>query len=134
MSGRFSRSLGMVLVLGLMMIAGVFMAFLMDEAGRKGFEFLVIGMFGLAGMGWLLLRGPVGKALAGMLEGTGPGDTMLVQRVADLEARLADVEHRGLTSGEVDQAYARLAEMEERLEFTERMLAQPRLGEGRHGS
>ncbi|MBK7596598.1 MAG: hypothetical protein IPJ11_15505 [Gemmatimonadetes bacterium] len=47
---------------------------------------------------------------------------------------MAELEHRGLTSGEVEQAYARIAEVEERLEFTERLLAQPRIGEARHGA
>ncbi|HQW65984.1 MAG TPA: hypothetical protein PLJ23_03035 [Gemmatimonadales bacterium] len=134
MSGRFSRGLAMVLVLGLTGIAALMLAFMMSEGRRNGFEFVIAGMFGGGALGWLLLRGPVGKALADMLVGAGASDPMVAQRLADLEARLADVEHRGLTSGEVDQAYARLAEMEERLEFTERMLAQPRLGEGRNGS
>ncbi len=112
----------------------LFMGFLIDQAGRQGFEFLIGGMFGLTAMGFLLFRGPVGKALAAMLEGNSLGDGMMAQRVAELESRLADMEHRGLSSGEVDQAYARIAEVEERLEFTERLLAQPRLGEGRHGT
>lgn len=62
---------------------------------------------------------PVLKAIADRIAGGGGGE-----RVAELEARLAELEHRGLTSGEVEQAYVRLAEMEERVEFTERMLAQ----------
>jgi hypothetical protein len=56
------------------------------------------------------------------------------ERIAELEARLVHLEERGLTSGEVEAAYGRLAEMEERVEFTERMLAQhgdpPRLEGG----
>lgn len=122
----------MGLVLGLALGSALFMAYLLSEGERSGFQSVIAGLGGLAGLGWLLLRGPVGKAIAAMLEGSDAGDGLLAQRVADLEARLADVEHRGLTSGEVDQAYARIAEMEERLEFTERMLAQPRPGEGRH--
>jgi hypothetical protein len=133
-SGRFGRSLGMILVLFLAGASMMFMAYMLDEAARHGFELAIAGLMGLAGMGYLLFRGPVGKALAGMLEGTGAGDAQMAQRLADLEARLADVEHRGLTSGEVEQVYARLTETEERLEFTERLLAQPRIGEGRHGA
>jgi len=133
MSGRFSRVVAMMLVLGLALGSALFMAFLLGEGERSGFQSVIAGMGGLAGLGWLLLRGPVGKTIAAMLEGSHGEEGLLAQRVADLEARLADVEHRGLSSGEVDQAYARIAEMEERLEFTERMLAQPRLGEGRHG-
>jgi hypothetical protein len=124
----------MALVLFLAMGSLLFIAYLIDEAGRKGFEFLVVGLMGLSAMGYLMFQGPVGKAIAGMLEGRGSSDPLTAQRLADLEARLADIEHRGLGSGEVEQAYARLAEVEERLEFTERLLAQPRIGEGRHGT
>lgn len=129
---RMSRLAAMVMVLFLAGGSMLFLAFLIDQAGRRGFEFVVAGLFGLAGMGFLLLQGPVGKALAGMLEGSGV-DGISAARIAELEARLADIEHRSLTSGEVEQAYARIAEVEERLEFTERLLAQPRIGEGRHG-
>ncbi len=131
---RLARFVGMVLVLGLAGMSLLFMAFLITEAGRNGFEFVVAGLFGLAGMGFLLFLGPVGKAIAGILDGRGQGDELLAQQVADLEARLAEVEQRGLNSGEVEQAYARLAEMEERLEFTERLLAQPRTAGDRHGA
>lgn len=129
---RFSRVMAMGLVLSLAFGSMLFTAYLIDEAARKGFEFLVVGLFSLVGMGFLLFQGPVGKAIASMLEGNSL-DGASAQRIAELEARLADIEHRGLSSGEVEQAYARIAEVEERLEFTERLLAQPRIGEGRHG-
>ncbi|MBP6444831.1 MAG: hypothetical protein KA267_12460 [Gemmatimonadales bacterium] len=71
---------------------------------------------------------PVIKAFADRISG-GNAD-----RIAELEARLLHLEERGLTSGEVEAAYGRLAEMEERVEFTERMIAQqaeqPRLEGG----
>lgn len=121
MSGRISRGIGLVLVLGLAGMSMLFLAYLLDQAGRHGIEFLVGGLMGLGGMGWLLLRGPVGKALASMLEGA--GSDHLTHRVLELEQRLAESEHRAMTSGEVEQAYARLAELEERLDFTERLLA-----------
>lgn len=130
---RFSRLMAMGLVLFLAFGSMLFMAYLIDEAARKGFEFLIVGLFGLVGMGFLLFMGPVGKAIAGMLEGSSV-DGLSASRMAELESRLAELEHRGLTSGEVEQAYARIAEVEERLEFTERLLAQPRIGEGRHGA
>ena len=60
---------------------------------------------------------PVIKAFADRISG-GNAD-----RIAELEARLLHLEERGLTSGEVEAAYGRLAEMEERVEFTERMIA-----------
>jgi hypothetical protein len=62
-----------------------------------------------------MLRGPVGKALASMLEGgSGGEDHVLASRVADLEDRLQ----------EVSLETQRFLEIEERLEFTERLLAQ----------
>ena len=62
----------------------------------------------------LILRGPVGRALARRIEGrTGePGE--LTARVNELEQRLADLDH--------DRA--RMAELEERLDFAERLLSQ----------
>lgn len=42
----------------------------------------------------------------------------------ELRARVEDLEQRGLGSGEVEAQYARVAELEERLDFTERLLAQ----------
>ncbi|HET9134136.1 MAG TPA: hypothetical protein VFN90_07525 [Gemmatimonadales bacterium] len=121
MSGRAGRGAGMFLVFALASISLLFLAYLVDEAAMHGMEYLIGGLMGLGGMGWLLLRGPVGKALAAMLEGS--GSDQLAQRVQELELRLAESEHRAMTSGEVDQAYARLAELEERLDFTERLLA-----------
>ena len=72
--------------------------------------------------------GPLIKALARRIESrTGPGD----ERMLTLEARLAELEQRGLTSGEVEAQYTRLAEVEERLDFAERVLArgEPAAGE-----
>jgi hypothetical protein len=84
--------------------------------GIGAFSFwLAMGAIGCTTM-WAI--SPVLKAWADRISG---GNT---QRIAELEGRLAHLEERGLTSGEVEQAYARLAEMEERVEFTERMLAQ----------
>lgn len=62
---------------------------------------------------------PIMKAVARRIESkAGAGQ----ERVQALEARLADLEVRGLTSGEVEAQYHRLAEVEERLDFAERML------------
>jgi hypothetical protein len=58
----------------------------------------------------LVLRGPLGKALARRIEG---GTDAPDPRVAELEHRVADLEH----------AQARVLELEERLEFAERLLA-----------
>lgn len=62
---------------------------------------------------------PVLKAWADRIAGGGAAE-----HIAELEERLVHLEQRGLTSGEVEQAYARLAEMEERVDFAERLLAQ----------
>lgn len=61
---------------------------------------------------------PLIKAFAKRIEGR-VGD----ERLALLEQRLADLEQRGLTSGEVEAQFVRLADVEERLDFAERMLA-----------
>lgn len=68
----------------------------------------------------IILRGPLGKAWARRIEGqSAPPDA---SSLSDLEGRLARLE----------QQVDRLHELEERLDFTERLLAQererPRLG------
>jgi hypothetical protein len=57
---------------------------------------------------------PVLKAYARRIEGRSP---------ALVEDRLAELERRGLVSGEVELTRERLAELEERLDFAERLLA-----------
>ena len=64
----------------------------------------------------LILRGPVGKALARRLERGSAGDEGLLHRLEEMETRLLMAE----------QAQARLEELEERVDFTERLLAQNR--------
>jgi hypothetical protein len=61
----------------------------------------------------VILRGPVGRALGRRIEGTGAPDADLLHRVEELETRLLAAE----------QVEGRLAEVEERLDFTERLLA-----------
>ena len=46
------------------------------------------------------------------------------EELEELRARVEDLERRGLMSGEVESHYSRLAELEERLDFAERLLAQ----------
>jgi len=58
---------------------------------------------------------PVMRALARRLEGKGPGDAALRVEVEQLQQRL----------GEVDHLHQRVAELEERIDFAERMLARP---------
>ncbi|HXE56725.1 MAG TPA: hypothetical protein VNK43_01880 [Gemmatimonadales bacterium] len=57
--------------------------------------------------------GPIGRALARRIEGRGVAESRLEELLARLEARLGDVE----------RAHDRLAEVEERLDFAERLLA-----------
>jgi hypothetical protein len=67
----------------------------------------------------LILRGPVGRALARRIEGQSGMAAELAGKVEELESRLADLE----------QERVRVAELEERLDFAERLLArheQPR--------
>jgi len=61
----------------------------------------------------LILRGPIGKAIGRRLEGKAGPDAGQLQRLEELELRLANIEH--------DRA--RLGDLEERLDFTERLLA-----------
>jgi hypothetical protein len=113
MSGRLSRGTAMVLTLALAGMSMLFLAFLISEADNP--LQLIVGLAGLGGMGWLLLRGPVGKAIASILEGGAAESDMLVNsRVAELEDRLH----------ELSLETQRLMEIEDRLEFAERMIAE----------
>jgi uncharacterized coiled-coil protein SlyX len=87
-----------------------------DGIGDFGF-WLAVGAIGCT-FWWAMT--PILKAAATRITGKLPDDA----RVEELEARLAAIEDRGLTSGEVAHQYDRLAELEERLEFAERVLAQ----------
>jgi Tfp pilus assembly protein PilN len=63
-----------------------------------------------------LVLWPLARALARRLEGRGSADTALRGEVEQLHQRL----------GEVDAMQARIAELEDRLDFAERLLAQSR--------
>lgn len=62
----------------------------------------------------VIILWPVMRALGRRLEGKGGGDAALRAEVEQMQARL----------GEVDSLQHRLAELEERVDFTERLLAQ----------
>ncbi|HEV8195082.1 MAG TPA: hypothetical protein VGP87_00475 [Gemmatimonadales bacterium] len=70
----------------------------------------------------LIFRGAIGKAIARRIEGKAGLDPALSERIEELEHRLAEME----------QDRIRMGELEERLDFAERMLATPpeRLKEG----
>ena len=62
----------------------------------------------------IVFKGPLGKALARRIEGNSAEDT---------QRRLAEAEDR---MHEVEDLRVRVIELEERLDFAERLLAQPR--------
>jgi hypothetical protein len=75
---------------------------------------LIVALLIVASAAVLILRGPLGKALARRLEGATGREDATDAGVAGLVARLTELEQRD----------ARVAELEERLDFAERLLAQ----------
>ena len=84
----------------------------MTEAGEFAM-WLAIGAGQVAA--WIALS-PIIRALADRIARRGGG--------GQLEARVAELEQRALTTGETEAQFARLAELEERIDFAERLLAQ----------
>ena len=75
---------------------------------------LIIMMTLIVGGGLvLILRGPVGRAMARRLEGSSGTAPELAARVDELESRVAELE----------QERARTTELEERVDFAERLIA-----------
>lgn len=72
---------------------------------------LITGTF----LGWKLLS-PLVQALGRRLEGRGSGDAALATEVRELRNRVQELE----------QSQGRVLELEERLDFTERLLVQAR--------
>jgi hypothetical protein len=74
--------------------------------------------------GAVMILAPLVRAWARRIEGSG------VERargeLADLRERVEGLEQRGLTTGEVDASDRRMYELEERVEFVERLLASGR--------
>lgn len=71
-------------------------------------------------VGAVLLFWPLVRALARRLEG---GSRKLEGEIADLRTRLEAMEQQAITSGEFDASEHRVYELEERVEFVERLLA-----------
>lgn len=65
---------------------------------------------------------PLIKAFAERISRRGGGAS--AERLEHIEARLASLEGRSPNTGDVELQHERLAELEERLDFTERMLTQ----------
>jgi uncharacterized coiled-coil protein SlyX len=115
MNGRHSRGWGLALILvltgmGLGLLGGI----TDGPRGNKGPE-TVFAIIAVGAMYFALFRGPVGKAVGRMLEGDPPTmDDDADHRMYELESRVAELS--------ADQL--RIAELEERLDFAERLLAQ----------
>lgn len=82
----------------------------------QAFVMIVVAMT----VGAVLLFWPLVRALARRLEG---GSRKLEGEVAELRARLEAMEQQAITSGEFDASEHRVYELEERVEFVERLLA-----------
>ena len=75
---------------------------------------VIVALLIVAAAAVLILRGPLGRALARRLEGTTGQGEATSAGIAGIAERVSELEQRE----------ARLAELEERLDFAERLLAQ----------
>jgi hypothetical protein len=94
----------------------------------------VFGVFAVASAAAFLIylvAGPIGRSIGRWIESYGGGGGQ-ADRIREQEARLAELEAR---IAELEALSQRTAELEERLEFTERLLARARQAEqlGRGG-
>lgn len=113
MRSRFGMVIGMFLMLMLVMMAGLFLVYVFEEG--DSFEYVLMGMLALGGLSWIAFRGPIGRAIASLLEGgSNDADSVTSARLAEVEGRLQ----------EITLEMQRFMEIEERLDFTERLLAQ----------
>lgn len=116
MSSKTSRFMGLTLTLGLTGMGLFFLAFVMVEGRNINGPIPVFSILIAGGVFAAMMFGPVGKSIARMLEGESSQlDDQIAMRVEDLEARLA----------ELTMEQSRVAELEDRLDFAERLLAQP---------
>jgi len=122
MRGTGSRFWGVVLTLGLTGMGLFFLAYLLKEGRIAVLEGVHpplpllpgFAMIAAAAMFYGVLRGPIGRGIAGLFAADEPADDQLAHRLEQVEDRLAEL------SGE----HQRMAELEERVDFAERMLAQ----------
>jgi len=115
MNGRHSRGWALAFIIVLTGMALGLLGGISDgPRSNKGPE-TVFAIIAAGAMYFALFRGPVGKAIAKMLEGDAvAADDDAVNRIYELESRVAELS--------LDQQ--RVAELEERLDFAERLLAQ----------
>jgi len=119
--------MGLVMTLSLTAMGLLFLTAMMDMARSISGPMPVFGMLIGGGIFAALMFGPVGKTIARMLESDNQIDDHLTMRVEDLEARIA----------ELSMEQSRVGELEDRLDFAERLLAQPQgepVREVKHGS
>jgi hypothetical protein len=109
-----SRFWGVVTTLGLTGAALFFLFGVMEESRNMNNPTPAMAGVAAAVIFFALLRGPVGRAIGKMLEGQSVPDEQLTERIEQLEDRLAELSN--------DQRH--VAELEERLDFAERVLAQ----------
>jgi len=81
---------------------------------------IVMIVVAVAGASVLILW-PLVRAIARRIEGR--GDPKLLQEIESLRDRIEAMEHHALTSGEYERSEQRTYELEERVEFVERMLS-----------
>lgn len=89
----------------------------MSEVGQVAFW----GAAAIFGVGFWVAVAPLIRAFADRIRGQGS---------AEHDARIAALEARSPITGETDAVHQRVLELEERLDFTERLLAQARPPEG----
>jgi hypothetical protein len=113
--GNLSRFWAVMLSLGVAGMGLVFLFAVMETSRGYPTPIVPMTVAVVAGAMFLaLLRGPIGKTVARLLESHGEPDDQLAARLDLLEDRLAEL---GL-----DQQ--RVTEQEERLDFAERLLSQ----------
>jgi hypothetical protein len=113
MKGTFTKVIGAFLSMALVGAALGFLVGIIDMTKNQGFEYTLVGITAASMLYWIVLRGPLGRAIAGMLEDESLPDATTVMRLEDVEDRVQ----------ELSLESQRFREIEERLEFTERLLA-----------
>ncbi len=113
-NARGGRIVGMLLTLSLTGMALAFLVGMTEQARFIHDPTPLAGAVAGAAIFFALLRGPVGRAIGKMLDSGGASDDESTQRIEQLEAHVSDLAY--------DQQ--RMAELEERLDFAERLLSQ----------
>jgi hypothetical protein len=121
-SGRGGgRAWGTGLLVVLTGMGLMFLAFVLDEGRMFDNPLPLATAIAGAAIYAALFFGPVGKAIARMLDSDGRPDDESTMRLEDVESRVA----------ELTLEQHRMAELEDRLDFTERLLSQAALTDGR---